>query len=250
MPHIIQIFKPSLSNLSPRDAAAAWWKNYAKAQFMPKLNYGKVNHGKLNHCKLNYGKLNYGSYLWKAKLWKAKLWKAKLWKAKLWSTKLRFNYVTAKKWKVEMSQLNHVWLNLEKQNSGRTHFQPSLSGEGWVNKYDEIYDLEIVKAKQRICHSVTAVNDLCIRISNMENWFYLILNMSDSIITLDVGGQIFKTQLSTLTKYPESMLAKMFNHIDSGLGMYFNLYKAHCISYYVSCKDIDEEIHQQMFRCR
>ena len=44
--------------------------------------------------------------------------------------------------------------------------------------------------------------------------------MSDSIITLDVGGQIFRTQLSTLTKYPESMLATMFNHIDSGLGMF------------------------------
>ena len=34
--------------------------------------------------------------------------------------------------------------------------------------------------------------------------------MSDSIITLDVGGQMFKTQISTLTKYPDSMLAIMF----------------------------------------
>ena len=44
--------------------------------------------------------------------------------------------------------------------------------------------------------------------------------MSDSIITMDVGGQIFRTQLSTLTKYPGSMLATMFSHIDSGLGMF------------------------------
>ena len=36
--------------------------------------------------------------------------------------------------------------------------------------------------------------------------------MSDSIITLDVGGQIFKTQTSTLTKYPDSRLAIMFQH--------------------------------------
>jgi len=41
--------------------------------------------------------------------------------------------------------------------------------------------------------------------------------MSDSIITLDVGGQIFKTHVSTLTKYPDSMLAVMFNHTDQGL---------------------------------
>ena len=40
--------------------------------------------------------------------------------------------------------------------------------------------------------------------------------MSDSIITLDVGGQIFKTHVSTLTKYPDSMLAVMFNHTDQG----------------------------------
>ena len=36
--------------------------------------------------------------------------------------------------------------------------------------------------------------------------------MSDSIITLDVGGQMFKTQISTLTKYPDSRLAIMFQH--------------------------------------
>ena len=40
--------------------------------------------------------------------------------------------------------------------------------------------------------------------------------MSDSIVTLDVGGQIFKTRISTLTKYPGSMLAAMFNHEDEG----------------------------------
>ena len=42
-------------------------------------------------------------------------------------------------------------------------------------------------------------------------------NMSDSIITLDVGGQMFKTQISTLTKYPDSMLAIMFQHTANGL---------------------------------
>ena len=41
--------------------------------------------------------------------------------------------------------------------------------------------------------------------------------MSDSIVTLDVGGQMFKTQISTLTKYPGSMLAAMFNHQDQGM---------------------------------
>ena len=41
--------------------------------------------------------------------------------------------------------------------------------------------------------------------------------MSDSIITLDVGGQVFKTQISTLTKYPDSMLAIMFQHTVNGL---------------------------------
>ena len=44
----------------------------------------------------------------------------------------------------------------------------------------------------------------------------LLTIMSDSIITLDVGGQIFKTHVSTLTKYPDSMLAVMFNHTDQG----------------------------------
>ena len=41
--------------------------------------------------------------------------------------------------------------------------------------------------------------------------------MSDSIITIDVGGQIIKTHISTLTKFPESMLATMFNHQDQGM---------------------------------
>ena len=40
---------------------------------------------------------------------------------------------------------------------------------------------------------------------------------SDSIITLNVGGQIFQTTIHTLTKYPESMLAAMFNHSENGL---------------------------------
>ena len=41
--------------------------------------------------------------------------------------------------------------------------------------------------------------------------------MSDSIIMLDVGGKIFQTHISTLTKYPESMLGVMFNHTDHGM---------------------------------
>ena len=52
--------------------------------------------------------------------------------------------------------------------------------------------------------------------------------MSDSIISIDVGGQIIKTHISTLTKFPESMLATMFNHQDQGMapmaktdGVYF-----------------------------
>jgi len=41
--------------------------------------------------------------------------------------------------------------------------------------------------------------------------------MSDSIIKINAGGKIFETQISTLTKYPESMLAVMFNHTDEGM---------------------------------
>ena len=41
--------------------------------------------------------------------------------------------------------------------------------------------------------------------------------MSDSIIMLDVGGKIFQTHVSTLTKYPESMLGVMFNHTENGM---------------------------------
>ena len=41
--------------------------------------------------------------------------------------------------------------------------------------------------------------------------------MSDSIIMLNVGGKIFQTHISTLTKYPESMLWVMFNHTDHGM---------------------------------
>ena len=39
----------------------------------------------------------------------------------------------------------------------------------------------------------------------------------DSIITIDVGGQIFKSHIKTLTKFPESMLASMFNRQDHGI---------------------------------
>ena len=43
------------------------------------------------------------------------------------------------------------------------------------------------------------------------------IEMLDSIITIDVGGQIFKSHINTLTKFPESMLAKMLNHQDQGM---------------------------------
>ena len=38
-----------------------------------------------------------------------------------------------------------------------------------------------------------------------------------SIIKLDVGGQLFKTNIQTLCKYPDSMLCAMFSHTDSGM---------------------------------
>ena len=40
---------------------------------------------------------------------------------------------------------------------------------------------------------------------------------SKSILKLDVGGQLFKTNIQTLCKYPDSMLCAMFSHTDSGL---------------------------------
>ena len=40
---------------------------------------------------------------------------------------------------------------------------------------------------------------------------------SQSIIKLDVGGQIFQTAISTLSKYPGSMLSAMFSHTEAGM---------------------------------
>ena len=40
---------------------------------------------------------------------------------------------------------------------------------------------------------------------------------SQSIIKLDVGGQIFQTTISTFSKYPGSMLSAMFSHTDAGM---------------------------------
>ena len=40
---------------------------------------------------------------------------------------------------------------------------------------------------------------------------------SKTILELDVGGQLFKTNIQTLCKYPDSMLCAMFSHTDSGL---------------------------------
>ena len=38
-----------------------------------------------------------------------------------------------------------------------------------------------------------------------------------SILKLDVGGRLFKTNIKTLCKYPDSMLCAMFSHTNSGL---------------------------------
>jgi hypothetical protein len=40
---------------------------------------------------------------------------------------------------------------------------------------------------------------------------------SQSVIKLDVGGQIFQTTISTLSKYPGSMLSAMFSHTDAAM---------------------------------
>ena len=49
----------------------------------------------------------------------------------------------------------------------------------------------------------------CYRSQNIEK--------SDSIITIDVGGKIFKSQIETLTKFPKSKLAKFLNQQDQGM---------------------------------
>ena len=40
---------------------------------------------------------------------------------------------------------------------------------------------------------------------------------SKKIITIDVGGQLFETDIRTLTKYPDTMVAKMFEHSEEGI---------------------------------
>jgi hypothetical protein len=40
---------------------------------------------------------------------------------------------------------------------------------------------------------------------------------SKNIITIDVGGQLFETDIRTLTKYPDAMFAKMFEHSEEGI---------------------------------
>ena len=40
---------------------------------------------------------------------------------------------------------------------------------------------------------------------------------SNTILELNVGGQLFQTNIQTLCKYPDSMLCAMFSHTDSGL---------------------------------
>ena len=39
----------------------------------------------------------------------------------------------------------------------------------------------------------------------------------NSIVKLNVGGQVFQTSLRTLTKYPGSMLSAMFNYEEMGI---------------------------------
>ena len=41
--------------------------------------------------------------------------------------------------------------------------------------------------------------------------------MACGIITLDVSGELFETTLATMSKYPDSMLARMFAHYENGL---------------------------------
>lgn len=40
---------------------------------------------------------------------------------------------------------------------------------------------------------------------------------SKNIITIDVGGKLFETDIRTLTKYPDTMVAKMFDHSEEGI---------------------------------
>ena len=39
--------------------------------------------------------------------------------------------------------------------------------------------------------------------------------MSGGIITLNVSGELFETTLATMSKYPDSMLARMFSHSEN-----------------------------------
>jgi len=50
---------------------------------------------------------------------------------------------------------------------------------------------------------------------------------SKSILKLDVGGQLFKTNIKTLCKYPDSMLCAMFSHTDSGMTPMPKIEKGH-----------------------
>ena len=45
----------------------------------------------------------------------------------------------------------------------------------------------------------------------------LVIMASKKIITIDVGGQLFATDIRTLTKYPDTMVAKMFEHSEEGI---------------------------------
>ena len=60
-----------------------------------------------------------------------------------------------------------------------------------------------IKFSDRTCYSKQTI------ISSLELKIFL--------KSLNVGGQIFMTQISTLTKYPDSLLGVMFNHIDQGM---------------------------------
>merc|ERR1711953_1369157 len=47
---------------------------------------------------------------------------------------------------------------------------------------------------------------------------YKRFNMADmDIIKINVGGQVFKTRIDTLKRFQDSMLAKMFEHTETGM---------------------------------
>ena len=50
---------------------------------------------------------------------------------------------------------------------------------------------------------------------------------SESLIELNVGGQMYQTSVKTLTKYPGSLLEMMFKHTEKGLSPMQKTKKGH-----------------------